>query len=210
MPANPWLASSGTGIGPPRARAPQAIWAVRSTRAVTCRARSGRGATATTPWLAINAAARPLQRLHRVVANVRRAGGGVVGAADLPAAVHGELVDAGRDGLVRDVYALGSTPRCGGCEPLVSAVRRRGYAPTRKPMSHNRFDPDRAWCRHITKREWYPGRSRFHVMIRAGLMRMMSASSPSVNGARRWASSAAPRISIPRSVSPCGPTGSET
>jgi hypothetical protein len=102
MPAKFRLTSSGMGTGPPRAHAPQTIWAVRSTSAVTCMTLSGRGPTATRPWLAISAAARPSNAFYRVVADLECAGSGVLGAANVPAAVHRELVDARRNRLMRD------------------------------------------------------------------------------------------------------------
>ena len=57
----------GDGYRPAENLAPQTIWAVRSTRAVTCSTLSGRGPTATRPWFAINAAARPSNALTALV-----------------------------------------------------------------------------------------------------------------------------------------------
>src|SRR5271156_874397 len=82
------------GTGPPSARAPQTIWAVRSTSAVMCKTLSGRGPTATSPWLAISAAPRPSSALTALAPTS--------GVPDVATAIDGELVDARRNRRVRD------------------------------------------------------------------------------------------------------------
>jgi alkanesulfonate monooxygenase SsuD/methylene tetrahydromethanopterin reductase-like flavin-dependent oxidoreductase (luciferase family) len=92
-------------------------------------------------------------------------------------------VGVGVGGRREDYHAVRADPATQTMRGLADsvAVMKRIWA-GRSSTRWRRVCPVAANMFHVTNREWYPGRSRFHATISAGLMRMMSVLKPDVRG----------------------------